>query len=261
MKKTLYALLVFSVSLAGCAGLFKQRKDPRLEVIELVKRTPVMDGIAAGKGAKASTLDRSGSFIERFIDTAVFEGENLAYVPALFVVTANIVIMDPFTSAVMGSKPIELLAQGTYIVVKDPESQLWFIAGYPEYDLLFAQGDAPSTALLNAPYQATPGSSFTVEADVAPFNTGNSLFVAFRVNALGLTAYLMDDGVAPDAAANDGVFTGSTSVPSGAVPGDYVGTLDVVDKTLTEDLSLAPDGAFSVPYAGALLTTAVTVSP
>jgi hypothetical protein len=103
----------------------------------------------------------------------------------------------------------------------------------------------PSELRVFAPGQAAAGSDFTVEAGVYE-NGVRQAGGVFTAAVGGDTAVLHDDGVAPDSAAGDGVFSGTLTAPAS-------GTADITFAASGTDA----EGAAVTRVAHALVSVAV----
>lgn len=254
------------LSFSGCGGSKKLSEEEKIkQVILKSKLQNEINSEIKNKLLPANyTLKRSASYIERTL-TNVSIYDNYAYVDADFTIYADFSILDNQQNFnLLGYKDVTLRAYGTYYLYKDPLDDLWFISEYPEYNLFFKQGTPNEPTISNilvSPSTLNAGDTFNVSANVSAYNSTNELFVAFRINALGIYDYMYDDGVIPDAKANDGIYSGQLTIPIDALNGEYIALVDVIDKTLSADLtsdSTDPTG-YLYHYTGSIQTLNFTV--
>ncbi len=246
---------------AGAANALSPDAQAAMSVVEGASYLKTIDlsgpvKLKGGKASLAATATRSATSVTRTLMGSSVVGDCCAFVYAQFNLTGTLTF-NGADGAVVGTKEIDMLAYGNYELVKDEATGAWEIVKDPVNGLMFFQGDAPYlyqvTTDPSGPFKA--GDAFNVMANVTPVYTGNELVVSGQSVSYGVNVGLADDGVSPDTASADEIYTGTVTVPSTAVDGDeYVFVVDVMDATASFDLTETgfAEEPYVFPYSGSL---------
>lgn len=224
------------------------------KILQKVEQTPFMQEVdfsgtlqgADGKSATAVTASRKANPVTRTLSGVELLGSGgvncCAFVKAVFELTGTLTFNDS-TGAKVTEKAIDLVAEGSYELVKNSSTGEWEIVADPiDSGLVFTQGGAaPSvTGFSTTPSTLTAGSTVSAEAQTS----SSDLYVTVQSKSLNFRSQLVSESAAPKN------YSGSIIIASAATAGKYITVIDTLDKTLSFDLT--GDPAFTNPYTGTM---------
>lgn len=158
----------------------------------------------------------------------------------------------------LGVKPIAM--QGTVTVDLVRAAQGWRLSGVSSRGI--DQG-AYAAAVQDMRFDPDPlligRNDGLAHATLVPPAPADDFLVVARGRYLGPHGVLADDGVPPDAAAGDRIYSGTVWVGARARPGAHLAFVTALDYTRTVDVSRA-GGAFDQPYTDTLQPVLVQIA-
>ena len=161
-------------------------------------------------------------------------------------------------ATLLGSKPIDL--EGTITFEMNKGADGWRLTSLSSTGL-----DQGSYAAKVASVAFAPDPLLIAHADnvgtvgLAAPDTTDAFLVVARGGAMAPHGVLSDDGVAPDGAADDGVYSGFVWVGASTRAGTHLAFVTALDYTRTIDLSQS-GGAYLEPYTFTLHPVVVDVA-